>query len=125
MKYIYLLILINFSVLVHGDLRAQSSNKNNYLFTQKVNRFTSIVEPWHSYRGEIMLSNTEIVFSPKNTKNRGAFILEYKNILTVKKRFLIIFPNSIVITDKNYAKYKIGTYKRKRIVNTIRSKIEE
>lgn len=117
------LILVCLSVILPQVLSAQSTDEDSKIYTQKVNRFSSIIEPWNSFRGELTLKETEMAFSPKNAKNKGAFILEYKDIISVKKRYLLIFPNSIVITDKNYAKYKIGTYRRKEIVDTIKSKI--
>ena len=49
--------------------------------------------------------------------------MAYRDIVSVKKKCLLVFPNAIVITDKNYVKYKVGTYRRKKIVETIKSKI--
>lgn len=120
---IHIFILVWFTVAVPQVLSAQSGEEDSILHTQRVNRFSSIVEPWNSYRGELTLKETEMTFTPRNKKNKGEFIIEYKDIISVKKRCLLIFPNSIVITDKNFSKYKIGTYRRKEIVNTIKSKI--
>lgn len=64
-----------------------------------------------------------MTFVPKNKRTNGFFKLAYKDVISVKKRCLLIFPNSIIITDKNYVKYKIGTYKRRKIVDIIKSKI--
>lgn len=120
---IYKLILVSLSVIVPQLLSAQSTDNDFSTYAQRVNRFSSIFEPWNSFRGKLTLKETEMAFTPKNAKNKGAFTLEYKDIISVKKRCLLIFPNSIVITDKNYAKYKIGTYKRREIVEKIKSKI--
>lgn len=115
--------MVSLSVIVPQLLSAQSTDNDFSTYAQRVNRFSSIFEPWNSFRGKLTLKETEMAFTPKNAKNKGAFTLEYKDIISVKKRCLLIFPNSIVITDKNYAKYKIGTYKRREIVEKIKSKI--
>ncbi|MDO8967269.1 MAG: hypothetical protein Q8S14_02685 [Algoriphagus sp.] len=104
-------------------LSAQSPDNSPEILTQRVSRFSSPFEPWNAFRGELKLKDSEMTFTPKNAKNRGSFLLEYKDLISVKRRCLLIFPNYIVITDKNFAKYKIGTYRRKKIVETINSKI--
>jgi hypothetical protein len=102
-------------------LSAQTPDNSPEILTQRVSRFSSPFEPWNAFRGELKLKDSEMTFTPKNAKNRGSFLLEYKDLISVKRRCL---PVSIVITDKNYAKYKIGTYRRKEIVDTIKSKID-
>lgn len=121
----YKLILFLLLFLISPQIKAQNNEIDTVIYSQKVNRFRTFFEVWDLYRGELKLKNNTIEFSPRNKKGRGSFILEYDEIVSIKKRnALLIIPNYIVLIDKNYVKYKIGTYKRKKIVEIIESKIQ-
>ena len=109
----------------HHLLAQDSDEADKIVYSQKVNRFNSIFEPWNAFRGTLTLRENTIHFEPKNNKEKGAFSLEYEDIDTVKKGLALILPNKIIIVDNNYSKYKLGTYKRKQIVEIIQSKIAD
>ncbi|MCH7399553.1 hypothetical protein MM236_16235 [Belliella sp. DSM 107340] len=103
---------------------AQDNESNPIIYSQKIDRMENILEVWNANRGTLYLRESTVEFVPKNTNGRGAFELEYEDIISVKRRFSLIFPNRIFIIDKNYSKIKIFTYKRRQIIDIIRSKME-
>ena len=102
---------------------AQPSEPEKPIYSQKVGRFHTILNPFSFRQGILYLNESDIMFSPRNEKEVDSFVLDYGNIRSVKRGFLFIWPNKIVITDKNFSKFKIQVYKRRKIVEIIESKI--
>jgi hypothetical protein len=111
------LILGGFFLFVTEVVSAQPSEPEKSIYSQHVNRFHSFLESFKGSRGVISLEDSKIVYTARNKKGRDSFVLDYKDILSVRNRFLI------VITDKNYSKFKLGTYKRREMLEIIQSKI--
>jgi hypothetical protein len=116
------LILGVFLLFVTEVISAQPSEPEKSIYSQRVSRLHSALD-FSVTSGDLSLNERDLVYMPKNQKGRGSFSLKYDEIRSVKKRFTLIFPNAIVITDMNHARYRLGTYKRKKIVEIIESKI--
>jgi hypothetical protein len=117
------LILGVFLLFVTEVVSAQPSEPEKPIYSQRVNRIYSGFDPFSFTTGTLALKHTEIEYIPRNPEGNRHFVLKYEDIISVKKRFLFIVPNLIVITDKNFSKFKIQVYKRRKIVEIIESKI--
>ncbi len=123
-KKFFVIVILFFSD--QQRIQAQEiEEKNDIIYSQKVERRGNILEIWNAFRGTLYLRENSIEFIPKNPEGRGAFELSYEDVLSVKRRPSIFVPNRIFIKDKNHSTFKIFTYKRKQIVETIQSKIDD
>jgi hypothetical protein len=107
------LILGVFFLFVTLLVSAQPSEPEKPIYSQRVSRLHSALD-FSVTSGDLSLNERDLVYMPKNQKGRGSFSLKYDEIRSVKKRFTLIFPNAIVITDMNHARYRLGTYKRRK-----------
>jgi len=85
--------------------------------------------PFTTESGKMKLDSTKItyrmVLSLQKEINDEELILKYENIRSIKRlNTLLIFPNKLVIKMKNGTFHYFGTYKRKKIIEIVRSNIE-
>ncbi|MCC5921540.1 MAG: hypothetical protein JJU23_12745 [Cyclobacteriaceae bacterium] len=121
-NYIYLITACLLHFIEPKIYAAQ--NADSVLHVQEVKRITTMYEPLRDFKGELKLTSDSVIFTREEGKQPGSFTLSYDDILSVKRAgYFLILPGKIVIEDKNYAKYRLKTFKRKKIVDIIQSKI--
>ena len=82
------------------------------------------VSPVNTYPGTLTLTNQAVHFVAKNSeKQERNFILAYEDIKRVRRRWQYIFPNRTLIQTRDGEKYTLYTYRRKKIIRTIKAHI--
>ncbi|MCC5921542.1 MAG: hypothetical protein JJU23_12755 [Cyclobacteriaceae bacterium] len=125
MKIIFLFCLTASLFLIPSfKIYAQNTEQDSILHTQIITRGDlSISYGYAGVGGELLLTSNNVVFNTRNKKGKCSFKLNYDHIESVEKKWSLFTPNIIIIRDKNYAKFTLITYRRKKIVDIINSKI--
>lgn len=109
------------------DLSAFSScfGEDSILYKQKANRFDMNMKfSLRDNRGTIYLYADRLVFKTKKIKSDFmSFVINYDQIQKIRRANALIFPNRIVIKTNDGKRYGLGTYRRKRIIETTRKKM--
>jgi hypothetical protein len=119
------LIVLSVSWLsLHSFTASAFMLADTVLYEQKLNRF------YWSLRentGKIFVTDHHLIFKAKKTKSSFMnFAVRYNQIERIRRaNALLIFPNVIRIKTKNGRKYILGTYRRKKIIELTRQKMNE
>lgn len=113
------LILIAYTLL--GFL-SYANDEQIILLNQKVSTSHSF---WDAYRIKLIMTEDSLFLISKRKPIERNVSIAYTEIRKVKKGFYFIYPNKIIIYNKNGTFIKLGTWRRKNIYNIIRSKVKE
>lgn len=118
------LVLLCLCTLLNSRLPAQVST-DTVLYSQRLYReglpFAQYVK---GSRGTLYLTLHKLQFrSFKTTNSSIDFNVTYQDIESIRAVNYLIFPNRILIKTKVGKLYRLYTYKRKRILETVQERI--
>jgi len=75
--------------------------------------------------GFVRLDSVKLIYSNNKKNKQKDLIILYKDIFTIKRQnFLLIVPMKLAVKTKNGTNYYFMSFKRKKLINFVRSFIE-
>lgn len=100
--------------------------KAQIIYEQRLSRADlSVSEAMNGTRGTIYLTNDSVTFKARKAGNeRINFGLSYNQISSIRRVNPLLFPNRILIRLKDGEKYRLFTYRRRKIINEISRRLQ-